>query len=652
MKILITNHHLNLLGGSETFTYTLAHALRRAGHEVCIITAEKGTVSQVLEKEGFEITDVPTEWRGRKFDVIHAHHNGMAMVARHVFPLTPMLFLSHGIIPGLEEPPSIDLGIARYIGVSEEVVSALSEKHGIADAAIMRNGVDCNRFKPAQSIAERPEKVLILSNHCEKERLSLVTKACAVTGAEVQLAGMENGSIWRTEEAINDADIVISLGRGAVEAMACGRAAFVYDWHGGDGMITPENYAEIRKHNFSGRRFKTEYTAETLAEELSSYDPEMGRKNREIALEYHNIDSQVPFYEELYSETIEAGVSGNMADPPGREILFYQAAWRERSAIWSHALELNAENQKLKAEIAAIKPRLQSLMQQYQAEKSQLEAERKKLGGEEDISFPTLPQRIYRRSTHLPKENSYRGENLVFIVGPPRSGTTWVLSLLKEHPDIKHATMKNLRLPQSGQKTLETGIFLEGGGVADEEIRSRFYDLSKENPGKVIVEKTPFHLFATPRITSIFPEAAVILTCRDGRDVATSMVHVAKDKSSWWQGAPGDIRSAADYWRQFAVAGLEFERHYQPLVIRYEELLKYTYAELACLLKALGLSLDSIDCQIEASQAGKNIPIKGVFREGKKGGWRDLFTESDVKTFKSVAGDTLIALGYEQDNNW
>lgn len=40
-----------------------------------------------------------------------------------------------------------------------------------------------------------------------------------------------------------------------------------------------------------------------------------------------------------------------------------------------------------------------------------------------------------------------------------------------------------------------------------------------------------------------------------------------------------------------------------------------------------------------------------TFREGKIGSWREHFTEEHKKQFKEVAGDLLIELGYEQNNN-
>jgi hypothetical protein len=38
--------------------------------------------------------------------------------------------------------------------------------------------------------------------------------------------------------------------------------------------------------------------------------------------------------------------------------------------------------------------------------------------------------------------------------------------------------------------------------------------------------------------------------------------------------------------------------------------------------------------------------------KGKHGSWRNLFTKRDKKIFKEIAGETLIAWGYEKDLDW
>ena len=59
------------------------------------------------------------------------------------------------------------------------------------------------------------------------------------------------------------------------------------------------------------------------------------------------------------------------------------------------------------------------------------------------------------------------------------------------------------------------------------------------------------------------------------------------------------------------------------------------------------------DAMVEAIV--KNMAIKptgGTFRKGGSGGWREEFTPRVKEEFKRRAGDWLIRLGYEKDNEW
>ncbi len=42
----------------------------------------------------------------------------------------------------------------------------------------------------------------------------------------------------------------------------------------------------------------------------------------------------------------------------------------------------------------------------------------------------------------------------------------------------------------------------------------------------------------------------------------------------------------------------------------------------------------------------------GTFRKGQPGNWREHFSKSNIALFKENAGDLLIELGYEKDNDW
>jgi hypothetical protein len=55
---------------------------------------------------------------------------------------------------------------------------------------------------------------------------------------------------------------------------------------------------------------------------------------------------------------------------------------------------------------------------------------------------------------------------------------------------------------------------------------------------------------------------------------------------------------------------------------------------------------------LDALESSINPGKSPTFRSGKTGEWKKHFTDEHKKIFKEVAGDLLIRLGYERDNDW
>ena len=162
---------------------------------------------------------------------------------------------------------------------------------------------------------------------------------------------------------------------------------------------------------------------------------------------------------------------------------------------------------------------------------------------------------------------------------------------------------------------------------------------------------------------------------RDPRDMLVSQVFFATDMHEE-HGMHEFYKSLPDFGERLKVAitgidrdGLKmvsvkqryegvFQWLEQPQVmcIRFEDLINKRDATLNAMLdevektgykiptprdKALGVL-------VEAIQPKKSH----TFRSGKTGGWKEHFTEKHKALFKDVAGDLLIRLGYEEDNNW
>jgi hypothetical protein len=92
------------------------------------------------------------------------------------------------------------------------------------------------------------------------------------------------------------------------------------------------------------------------------------------------------------------------------------------------------------------------------------------------------------------------------------------------------------------------------------------------------------------------------------------------------------------------------------LSLRFEDLILDRDNALVCLLNYLeqrGFSPKMTQEQSVLALKKAIAPSRsGTFRKGKPGNWREYFTPANKTLFKEVAGNLLIALGYEKDNGW
>jgi len=307
MKILITTQYLNNFTGSEIFTFNLAEKLGEKGHEVCVFSPVLGsTISKKLKKIGIDVSDNILDFENHKFNIIHAQHNVTAILARSVFPDAPMFFMSHGYLPELEQPPSIDLGIEKFIVISEEIKDYFVKKYSLSEEKIkmVRNSIDVNRFSSQKKPHSKAKKLLVLSNHYTDNCRRVIEGACKDLKLNVIHVGLPENPVPPRDVSkfINDSDIVVALGRGALEAMACGRNVIVYDMHGGDGFVDEKNFFEIRKNNFSGRRFGKKYTIDSFKKEIEKYNPNIGKALANIIHKEHSVDKLTDDLLNIYSE--------------------------------------------------------------------------------------------------------------------------------------------------------------------------------------------------------------------------------------------------------------------------------------------------------------------------------------------------------------
>lgn len=279
MKIIISAFTLDY-SGTPTYTLTLYNELVSRGHDVLVYSIRMGVLAEQMNAvDNLKGVEAP--------DIILAQHRTPAMRLKVAFPDTPIIFIAHGMYPEEEQPPRID--IDYYLPVNEQCFENMIGHHvDPQKIKIVRDFVDTEEFKPTTPLATDRPKVLFVSNYKKWRAYQDITKACSQLDLDFKAVGSPYGRSRDMAKTINEADLVVTWGRGILEAMACGRVALSYNKRMGAGYITPEVYMDSRKYNFGGYRSRYPFGVEGLIEEIKKYNPDDGVANRDLVMEYHD----------------------------------------------------------------------------------------------------------------------------------------------------------------------------------------------------------------------------------------------------------------------------------------------------------------------------------------------------------------------------
>ena len=259
-----------------------------------------------------------------------------------------------------------------------------------------------------------------------------------------------------------------------------------------------------------------------------------------------------------------------------------------------------------------------------------------------------------RQSTFDPSRSPLFAQ-LGFVVGAPRSGTTWLQQLLFVHPLITTGGESHLfceGLPEVFDNfTYRDASSHLSSWVSEPELLSAartFCDavFAAQRAGtrpeaRIVLEKTPAHMPGQSALQArLYPDAKYVHIIRDGRDTAASQTKLWGDAmteyanagrvASGWAEAVRDIR---DQFGGFAY-----------IEMKYEDIVRDTPAALAAIFDHFGLPYDDALCRA-AANFGK-APVNTAASSGDVGVRKHEGNVVAERAVARAAGDLLIELGY------
>lgn len=288
------------------------------------------------------------------------------------------------------------------------------------------------------------------------------------------------------------------------------------------------------------------------------------------------------------------------------------------------------------------------------------------------------------------------GTGSFIVTGVTKSGTTWLQRMLDSHPQIACGGESKLNtfltqlgpalrayneaLTKTNEKIYKEAAVYPPLGQAQAVAVMQYLFLDRlgavqraaaaagktapEGELKWIGDKDPDYKRELATWRRILPEARVVSTTRDGRDCYVSLwFHLYPDREPLAEENRADflgrIQGHAATWRDTMAkfskdAAGHPGRHF---AIRYESLLDDAEGEMSRLFQWFGCDASEATVSKVVAQnafsvasggrrAGEADP-RSFLRKGIAGDWKNHFDEESNKLYCEVAGEALIAAGYE-----
>ena len=263
----------------------------------------------------------------------------------------------------------------------------------------------------------------------------------------------------------------------------------------------------------------------------------------------------------------------------------------------------------------------------------------------------------------------------VFIVGSPRSGTTFLRNVLNRHPSLavcgetrffadiyrKRRAFGSLENPRNRRRLVEEYLStarFKRLGLDLPDLKENLLREATSYPalftgilqgyaalqGKQrFGEKTPHHAFQARTLCEWYPGAAIIHLVRDPRDVVASL-----QRMPW---APKSILNNTSMWLLFNRAARRLQNDNGYLLVHYEKLVTQPEQELERICKHL-----DEECALSAMLGAAPVDGPYSWRRYATGPvtterlqkWKEELTADDVSLVEWVAGRDMAAYGYSR----
>ncbi len=338
MHILFTLFQLDKWTWSEQYILTLANSLRRENNTVSFFCLFKWTVAKHLEEQWMKVYTIPwwcilwklntlplvkylvwiyiylywvlgcrVSWLSTEFDLVHFQHQSTIRILYKYLKNIPKVQFSHWILSQEEKITYQKFPMDWYWVVSQELYEQYKKiLPNNVPLEIFYNPIDVDYFQATQRINKNLKSVLLISKKIlnNTQAIEQLKRTCDELNINLTCIWLPNKRVSEIKSYIENADLVIWIGRCVYEAMAMERAVLVYDYLWMDWLIdSEETFLKLRKNNLSWRTFSTtRFSDKALKDQFWKYTPEQWIINRKLIETYNSkfiLEGIVSFYNQV-----------------------------------------------------------------------------------------------------------------------------------------------------------------------------------------------------------------------------------------------------------------------------------------------------------------------------------------------------------------
>lgn len=268
-------------------------------------------------------------------------------------------------------------------------------------------------------------------------------------------------------------------------------------------------------------------------------------------------------------------------------------------------------------------------------------------------------------------------ENVIWILGNPKTGSTWLSWMMEEIED--HTVWREPRIGEVfgapyyhmlGEKHSESKHYILGSNTKESWIKlvRQFilHEASQRFPGVVnggyLAVKEPNGSVGAPLIMEALPESRMVFLVRDPRDVVSSHLDASRKGSYMYQQRKGGKQTkmfeleadelvrgmAKAYSQNISNTKEAYDSHQGPKVfVQYEDLRSDTLGVMKRIYEELGIDIEEEELSRAVDkQAWENISEEqkgeGKFhRKAQPGGWEEDLTEEQVAMVEEITAPLL-----------